>query len=150
MYEESDKPNNSIDYLKKNLGAPVELDTLKLKSELDKVKDENVKLRKELEQHRKEVFLVWCSCKISNKKTAKIDGISLAHKKIDHSLVAFPLFRTLKHLNFLSKNYPSFTSISVCPLFFCDEVQHEFKYDLGYFYPFSRLVWVTELILSWR
>ena len=34
LYEESDKPNNSIDYIKKNLGAPVEVDTLKLKSEL--------------------------------------------------------------------------------------------------------------------
>ena len=57
LYEEGDKPNNSIDYLKKNLGAPVELDTLKLKSELDKVKEENVKIRKELEQNRKEVHL---------------------------------------------------------------------------------------------
>lgn len=46
LYEESDKPNNSIEYLKKNLGAPAEIDTLKLKSELDRVKDENVKLRK--------------------------------------------------------------------------------------------------------
>lgn len=58
LYEESDKPNNSIDYLKKNLGAPVEVDTLKLKSELEKVKDENSKLRKELEQCRKEVEIV--------------------------------------------------------------------------------------------
>ena len=32
LYEEGDKPNNSVDYLKKNLGAPVELDSLKLKS----------------------------------------------------------------------------------------------------------------------
>lgn len=46
LYEESDKPNNSIDYIKKNLGAPVELDTLKLKSELDRVKAENTKLAK--------------------------------------------------------------------------------------------------------
>jgi hypothetical protein len=48
LYEESDKPNNSIDYLKKNLGAPVEVDTVKLKSELEKLKNENVKLGKEL------------------------------------------------------------------------------------------------------
>jgi len=34
LYEESDKPGNSIDYLKKNLGAPVEVDTVKLKGEL--------------------------------------------------------------------------------------------------------------------
>lgn len=57
LYEESDKPNNTIDYLKKNLGAPVELDSLKLKSELDRIKEENVKLRKELEQNRKEVHI---------------------------------------------------------------------------------------------
>ena len=57
LYEEGDKPNNSIDYLKKNLGAPVEIDTVKLRSELEKTKQENVQLRKELEQYRKEVGL---------------------------------------------------------------------------------------------
>ena len=55
LYEEGDKPNNSIDYLKKNLGAPVEIDTVKLRSELEKTKQENGQLRKELEQYRKEV-----------------------------------------------------------------------------------------------
>ena len=55
LYEEQDKPNNSIEFLKKNLGAPVEVDTVKLRAELESVKDENVKLRKELDQYRKEV-----------------------------------------------------------------------------------------------
>jgi hypothetical protein len=41
--------------LKKNLGAPVEIDTVKLKKELDTVKEENIRLKKELEQFRKEV-----------------------------------------------------------------------------------------------
>jgi hypothetical protein len=38
LYEEQDKPNNSVDFLKKNLGSPVEIDTVKLKKELDVVK----------------------------------------------------------------------------------------------------------------
>lgn len=46
LYEEGDKPGNSIEYLKKNLGAPVEVDTVKLKAELEKVKEENGRLRK--------------------------------------------------------------------------------------------------------
>lgn len=77
LYEESDKPNNSIDYIKKNLGAPVEVDTLKLKSELEKVKEENVKLRKELENYRREVQCLRYSCKTSSKKMARIDMESI-------------------------------------------------------------------------
>jgi regulator of replication initiation timing len=69
LYEEGDKPNNSIDYLKKNLGAPVEVDTVKLKAELEKTKEENLKLRKELEQYRKEVWMLKFSSTISTKKT---------------------------------------------------------------------------------
>jgi hypothetical protein len=34
--------------LKKNLGAPVEIDSIKLKKEVDNIKEENVKLKKEL------------------------------------------------------------------------------------------------------
>lgn len=69
LYEEGDKPNNSIEYLKKNLGAPVEVDTVKLKAELEKTKDENAKLRKELEQYRKEVNIKRFSLKTLIKKT---------------------------------------------------------------------------------
>jgi hypothetical protein len=39
LYEEQEKPENSIEFLKKNLGAPVEIDTVKLKKELDSVKE---------------------------------------------------------------------------------------------------------------
>jgi hypothetical protein len=53
LYEEQDKPNNSIEYLKKNLGAPSPVDTVKMKAELESIKEENVKLRKELDAHRK-------------------------------------------------------------------------------------------------
>lgn len=48
LYEEQDKPTNSIEYLKKNLGAPSPVDTVKMKSDLESIKDENIKLRKEL------------------------------------------------------------------------------------------------------
>lgn len=77
LYEEGDKPNNSIEYLKKNLGAPVEVDTVKLKAELEKTKEENLKLRKELEQYRKEVRVLKFSSKISTKKMETDDVIDL-------------------------------------------------------------------------
>lgn len=77
LYEEGDKPNNSIEYLKKNLGAPVEVDTVKLKAELEKTKEENLKLRKELEQYRKEVWMLKLSSKISIKKTETDEVIGL-------------------------------------------------------------------------
>ena len=68
LYEEGDKPNNSIEYLKKNLGAPVEVDTVKLKAELEKLRSENVKLGKEYEQLRKEVVLHSLSSRTSSKR----------------------------------------------------------------------------------
>ena len=39
LYEEQDKPNNSIEYLKKNLGAPSPVDTVKMKAELESLKE---------------------------------------------------------------------------------------------------------------
>jgi hypothetical protein len=59
LYEEQDKPTNSIEYLKKNLGAPSPVDTVKMKSKLESIKDENIKLLKELEQYRKEVSCIF-------------------------------------------------------------------------------------------
>ena len=35
----------------------MEIDTVKLKKELDTVREENIRLKKELEQYRKEVFI---------------------------------------------------------------------------------------------
>jgi hypothetical protein len=48
LYEDSDKPTNSLEYLKKNLGTPSELDTVRLKVELERAKDDNLRLHKEL------------------------------------------------------------------------------------------------------
>lgn len=39
LYEEQDKPNNSIEYLKRNLGTPSPVDTVKMKAELEAIKD---------------------------------------------------------------------------------------------------------------
>ena len=48
MYEEPEKPSNAVEYyiyyvsfLKKYLGGPNDIDVDKLKSEYEKVKDEN-------------------------------------------------------------------------------------------------------------
>jgi len=49
------------------------VDTLKLKSELEKVKDENTKLRKELENYRREVPCGVASWRTSSRRTARID-----------------------------------------------------------------------------
>lgn len=39
LYEEPDKPNNAIDFVKKYLGSPADLDVDKLKVEYEKVKE---------------------------------------------------------------------------------------------------------------
>lgn len=49
LYEEPDKPSNAIDFVKKYLGSPADLDVDKLKIEFEKVKEENIKLKKQLE-----------------------------------------------------------------------------------------------------
>jgi regulator of replication initiation timing len=93
LYEEGDKPNNSIEYLKKNLGAPVEVDTVKLKAELEKTKEENAKLRKELEQYRKEVYMDRFSSKTSIKKM-EIEQVIDIYAHFLYSLKAIK-----KHMN---------------------------------------------------
>ena len=55
LYEEPDKPNNAIDFVKKYLGSPADLDVDKLKIEFEKVKEENIRLKKQLEETRKEL-----------------------------------------------------------------------------------------------
>ncbi|CAD8110196.1 unnamed protein product [Paramecium sonneborni] len=55
LYEEPEKPNNAIDYVKKYLGSPVDIDVDKLKLEYEKLKDENIKLKREIADLRKEL-----------------------------------------------------------------------------------------------
>ncbi|XP_051912604.1 c-Myc-binding protein homolog [Hippocampus zosterae] len=49
LYEEPSKPNNAIDYVKKYLGSPTDIDVEKLKLEYEKVKEENSRLKKQVE-----------------------------------------------------------------------------------------------------
>jgi hypothetical protein len=55
LYQESDKPQNALDYLKRNFNAPDDLDTENLKNEYLKLKDENEKLKKKMDELQKEV-----------------------------------------------------------------------------------------------
>ncbi|CAD8057050.1 unnamed protein product [Paramecium primaurelia] len=55
LYEEPEKPNNAIDYVKKYLGSPVDIDVDKLKLEYEKLKDENIKLKREVAELKKEL-----------------------------------------------------------------------------------------------
>ena len=71
LYEEQDKPNNSIEYLKKTLGAPSPVDTVKMKAELETLKEENTRLRKELDGYCREVSFILFSSKASNRRTTE-------------------------------------------------------------------------------
>eukprot|EP01016_Furgasonia_blochmanni_P012341 TRINITY_DN1597_c0_g1_i11.p3 TRINITY_DN1597_c0_g1~~TRINITY_DN1597_c0_g1_i11.p3 ORF type:complete len:111 (+),score=38.50 TRINITY_DN1597_c0_g1_i11:65-397(+) len=55
LYEEPEKPTNSIDFIKKQLGSSGEVDVEKLKAEFEKVKDENVKLKKRVDDLQKQI-----------------------------------------------------------------------------------------------
>ncbi|CAD8098492.1 unnamed protein product [Paramecium primaurelia] len=55
LYEEPEKPNNAIDYVKKYLGSPVDIDVDKLKLEYEKLKDENIRLKREIADLKKEL-----------------------------------------------------------------------------------------------
>lgn len=55
LYEEPEKPENGMEFLKKYLGAPSDIDVDKLKIEYEKLKDENLNLKKEVEDLKKEI-----------------------------------------------------------------------------------------------
>jgi seryl-tRNA synthetase len=62
LYEESDKPQNALEYInhklsfiKRNLNAPDDIDTDNLKNEYLKLKDENERLRRKIDELTKEV-----------------------------------------------------------------------------------------------
>merc|ERR1712224_239129 len=42
LYEEPEKPNNAIDFVKKYLGSPTDIDVEKLKLEYERMRDENL------------------------------------------------------------------------------------------------------------
>lgn len=55
LYEEPEKPTNAIDFIKKYLGSPTDIDVEKLKIEYEKLKDENLRLQKQVEELKKEL-----------------------------------------------------------------------------------------------
>ncbi|KAM3132894.1 hypothetical protein pb186bvf_015042 [Paramecium bursaria] len=55
LYEEPEKPSNAIEYVKKYLGSPVDIDVDKLKLEYEKLKDENIKLKRQIDELKKEL-----------------------------------------------------------------------------------------------
>merc|ERR1711913_259765 len=58
LYEEPEKPNNAIDFIKKYLGSPTDIDVEKLKIEYEKLRDENLRLQKQVEELKKELETV--------------------------------------------------------------------------------------------
>ena len=55
LYEETDKPTNPIDFIKRNMSAPEEIDQDNLKNEYLKLKEENEKLRQRVTDLQKQI-----------------------------------------------------------------------------------------------
>eukprot|EP01017_Pseudomicrothorax_dubius_P041601 TRINITY_DN6670_c0_g1_i3.p1 TRINITY_DN6670_c0_g1~~TRINITY_DN6670_c0_g1_i3.p1 ORF type:complete len:138 (-),score=52.72 TRINITY_DN6670_c0_g1_i3:36-389(-) len=49
LYEEPEKPQNAIEFLKKYLGSPTDIDVETMKIEYDRLRDENTRLRRQEE-----------------------------------------------------------------------------------------------------
>lgn len=56
MYEESDRPANALEFIKRDLNGPDFIDTENLKNEYLKLKEENEKLKKRIDELNKEVI----------------------------------------------------------------------------------------------
>lgn len=57
LYEENERPHNSMEYIKKNLNSPDDIDTDNLKNEYLKLKTENEALKKKIDELTKELEL---------------------------------------------------------------------------------------------
>ena len=55
LYEETDKPTNSLEFIKRNMSAPEEIDQDNLKNEYLKLKEENEKLRQRVTELQKQI-----------------------------------------------------------------------------------------------
>lgn len=55
LYEEPEKPQNAIDYLKKYMGSPSDIDVEKLKIDYDRLKEENLKLKQQVDQLQQQI-----------------------------------------------------------------------------------------------
>merc|ERR1712000_477410 len=50
LYEQDEKPNNAVDYVKKFLGAPTDVDVTSLKSENEALKKQNVEQKTKIQE----------------------------------------------------------------------------------------------------
>ena len=55
LYEETDKPNNPLDFIKRNMSAPEEIDQDNLKNEYLRLKEENEKLKQRVTDLQKQL-----------------------------------------------------------------------------------------------
>ena len=55
LYEENDRPINALEFIKRNLSSPDEIDEDNLKREYLKEKDDNVKLKQKLTELQKQI-----------------------------------------------------------------------------------------------
>jgi hypothetical protein len=55
LYEENDRPQNTMEFIKKNLNSPDDIDTDNLKNEYLKLKSENEALKKKIDELTKEL-----------------------------------------------------------------------------------------------
>ena len=55
LYQENDRPINALEFIKRNLSSPDEIDEDNLKREYLKEKDDNVKLKQKLTELQKQI-----------------------------------------------------------------------------------------------
>ena len=55
LYEENDRPSNALEFIKRNLSSPDEIDEDNLKREYLKEKDDNVNLKQKLTELQKQI-----------------------------------------------------------------------------------------------
>ncbi len=55
LYEETEKPSNAIEFIKKYLGSPSDIDVDKMSIEYDKLKHENQQLKAKVEELKNEI-----------------------------------------------------------------------------------------------
>ena len=87
LYEESDKPNNPLEFIKKNMSAPEELDSDNLKNEYLKLKKENEKLRLRVTDLQKQVCLSYIITIFSWKALKEMKPIRQNHNQLIFILI---------------------------------------------------------------
>ena len=50
LYEEPERPQNAIDFIKKYLGAPSDVDVEAMKAEYEQLKEQNAELKRKVEE----------------------------------------------------------------------------------------------------